>query len=75
MSKKDKLQNKIDVCKSALNTLLITFFGLLGFIFVRLNNSSFLEFLILVLSAFILIIAWFLIMLFFIKYNNQIENE
>ena len=74
MSKKDKIQNKIDVFKSALNTLMITFFSICGYVFIRLEKASFLEFSICILVALALILLWFLTLMFFNKYNDEIEN-
>ena len=75
MSKKDNTQNKIDVCKSALNTILISFLGVCGFIFIQLDTLSTIKFAICILVAFGLILVWTLVFAFFNKYNAQILDE
>lgn len=73
MSKKDKIQNRIDVLKSVLNTLMITFFSVCGYVFIRLEKASFLEFAVCILVALALIISWVVTLLYFNKYNDEIE--
>ena len=75
MSKKDNTQNKIDVCKSALNTILISFFVFFVFIFIQLDTLSTIKFAICILVAFGLILVWTLVFAFFIFYNAQILDE
>ena len=74
MSKKDKVQNRIDILKSTLNTLMITFFSICGYIFIRLEKASFLEFSICIVCAIGIASSWVLVLLYFNKYNDEIEN-
>ncbi|MDY4012140.1 MAG: hypothetical protein SOY61_00370 [Campylobacter sp.] len=72
---KDNTQNKIDVCKSALNTMLISFLGVCSFIFIQLDTLSTIKFAICILVAFGLILVWALVFAFFNKYNAQILDK
>ncbi|MCI6177788.1 MAG: hypothetical protein SPJ69_00850 [Campylobacter sp.] len=74
MSKKDKIQNKIDFIKIIFNSILVALFGVLVFLFLGYKSLGFLEFIVADLVAIALILVLCALFLVFDKYNNEIEK-
>ncbi|MDY4446577.1 hypothetical protein, partial [Campylobacter sp.] len=67
MSKKDKIQNKIDFIKIIFNSILVALFGVLVFLFLGYKSLGFLEFIVADLVAIALILVLCALFLVFDK--------
>ena len=71
MSKKDKIQNKIDFIKIIFNSILVALFGVLVFLFLGYKSLGFLEFIVADLVAIALILVLCALFLVFDKYKKK----
>ena len=55
---KEAINHKIDVIKSVLNTVLIAFFAVCGYIYINFATLGIFEFLVALLGAVLLAVAW-----------------
>ena len=55
---KEAINHKIDVIKSVLNTVLIAFFAVCGYIYINFATLGIFEFLVALLGAVLLVVAW-----------------
>ena len=71
---KEAINHKIDVIKSALNTVLIAFFAVCGYIYINFATLGIFKFLVALLGAVLLAVAWSALLYLFDKFLKELKN-